>query len=45
MVVVVSSLIDENFHLSIEFHWFLIALSVRPLRSLAMVAHLLQYLA
>ena len=45
MVVVVLLLIDEEFHLSVEFQWFLIALSVWPLRSLAMVAHLLPYIA
>ena len=45
VVVVVLLLIDEDFHLSVEFQWFLIALSVWPLRSLAMVAHLLPYIA
>ena len=45
MVVVVLLLIDEEFHLSVEFQWFLIALSVWPLRSLAMVAHLVPYIA
>ena len=45
VVLVVLLLINEDFHLSVEFQWFLIALSVWPLRSLAMVAHLLPYIA
>ena len=36
-----SSPMDEHFRLSVEFQWFLMALSVRPLRRRAMVAHLL----
>ena len=36
-----SSNMDEHFLLRVEFQWFLIALSVRPLRRRAMVAHLL----
>ena len=36
---------EECFRLRVEFQWFLMALSVRPERSLAMVAHLLSNLA
>ena len=39
------SIKSAYFLFNVEFQWFLIALSVRPSRSLAMVAHLLPYLA
>ncbi|KAH0911753.1 hypothetical protein HID58_035074 [Brassica napus] len=36
---------SEHFRLSVEFQWFFTALSVRPLRRRAIVAHLLPNLA